>query len=430
MALLSQFHTQAEPAYCGLASLVMALNALAIDPRKVWKGPWRWYAEDLLDCCVPLPDVREQGITLPQAACLARCNGCTALAQHVPPASAEPSELGAAVQDFRRHVRAACGGDAGAAVAAAAAAAPLPSASGDDHSMAELSTQPIVLESVLIASYHRGTLGQTGTGHFSPVAAYSPTHDSVLILDSARFKYDPHWVKLPLLVQAMQAEDTSTGKPRGYMLLRRSAAATLWMARLASLRTAKLGNPDGACKHCAAPATSMTRSVLMTLVQAAGQDDTAVPVPARIASRYLALVEASRECFIAGEGYTPVQQAATQAFLAAMASMPAYAAVASVCPAEQRACCGDECETGRSAAQATAMVYATASAAHARAADILAAYAAEASGSSAALAPVHTVLAELERIRQSATALHSLDSPLWLEITSLAELLQRVEVPN
>lgn len=428
MALLSQFHTQAEPAYCGLASLVMALNALAIDPQKVWKGPWRWYAEDLLDCCVPLPDVREQGITLPQAACLARCNGCTALAQHVPPASAEPSELGAAVQDFRRHVRAACGGAAGAAVAAAAA--PLPSAcSGDDHSMAELSTQPIALESVLIVSYHRGTLGQTGTGHFSPIAAYSPAHDSVLILDSARFKYDPHWVKLPLLVQAMQAEDTSTGKPRGYLLLRRSAAATLWMARLASLRAAKFGSPDGACKHCAASAASMTRSVLMALVQAAGQGDAAVPVPARIAVRYLSLVEASRECFIAGEGYTPAQQAAAQAFLAAMASMPAYAAVASVCPPEQRACCGDECETGRSAAQATAMVYATASAAHKRAADILAAYAAEAGGSSAALASVQAGLAELEHIRQSAAALHSLDSPLWLEIASLAELLQRVEVP-
>lgn len=29
----------------------------------------------MLDCCRPLEDVKRDGITLPQAACLARCNG-------------------------------------------------------------------------------------------------------------------------------------------------------------------------------------------------------------------------------------------------------------------------------------------------------------------------------------------------------------------
>ena len=33
---------QDEPAYCGLASLAMTLNTLNIDPRRTWKGPWRW----------------------------------------------------------------------------------------------------------------------------------------------------------------------------------------------------------------------------------------------------------------------------------------------------------------------------------------------------------------------------------------------------
>lgn len=32
-------------------------------------------------------------------------------------------------------------------------------------------------------------LKQTGQGHFSPVAAHDPISDSVLILDTARFKY-------------------------------------------------------------------------------------------------------------------------------------------------------------------------------------------------------------------------------------------------
>jgi glutathione gamma-glutamylcysteinyltransferase len=36
--LISYFQTQSEPAYCGLASLSMALNALAIDPGRKWKG--------------------------------------------------------------------------------------------------------------------------------------------------------------------------------------------------------------------------------------------------------------------------------------------------------------------------------------------------------------------------------------------------------
>lgn len=37
--LAEQFHTQDEPAYCGLGSLTVALNALAIDPGRNWKGP-------------------------------------------------------------------------------------------------------------------------------------------------------------------------------------------------------------------------------------------------------------------------------------------------------------------------------------------------------------------------------------------------------
>ena len=40
----------------------------------------------------------------------------------------------------------------------------------------------------VVASYDRRSLGQTGTGHFSPIAAYEKSSDSVLILDVARFK--------------------------------------------------------------------------------------------------------------------------------------------------------------------------------------------------------------------------------------------------
>lgn len=73
--LVEQYSTQDEPAFCGLASLAMVLNALSIDPRRTWKGSWRWFHEYMLDCCMPLEQVKQEGIVLAQTACLARCNG-------------------------------------------------------------------------------------------------------------------------------------------------------------------------------------------------------------------------------------------------------------------------------------------------------------------------------------------------------------------
>lgn len=75
------------------------------------------------------------------------------------------------------------------------------------------------VEKVLAVSYSRKVLNQTGTGHFSPIAAYDPESDQVLILDTARFKYGAHWTKLELLYEAMKPIDEATGKSRGYALL-------------------------------------------------------------------------------------------------------------------------------------------------------------------------------------------------------------------
>ena len=73
--------------------------------------------------------------------------------------------------------------------------------------------------SYLIVSYTRKVLGQTGTGHFSPIGAYDEASDSVLLLDTARFKYGPHWVKVDLLFDALVPLDPSTNKSRGFMVL-------------------------------------------------------------------------------------------------------------------------------------------------------------------------------------------------------------------
>jgi glutathione gamma-glutamylcysteinyltransferase len=181
--LIEQFHTQSDPAFCGLGSLVMVLNALGVDPGRVWRGPWRWFSEELLDCCTPLSKVQVAGVTIDEVACLARCNG--AEVELGSPARHDLAEFRAAVDASTR------------------AASPL-----------------------LIASYSRSALGQTGAGHFSPIGGYHAASDTLLVLDVARFKYPPHWVPLPLMFEAMRDVDPVTGRARGWLTLRKRAVAS------------------------------------------------------------------------------------------------------------------------------------------------------------------------------------------------------------
>jgi glutathione gamma-glutamylcysteinyltransferase len=181
--LAQQFHTQADPAYCGLGSLVCALNALGIDPRRRWKGSWRWFSEELLDCCKPLDEVRRSGITLDDAACLARCSGAAVTVQRAGQGSLEL---------FREHLLAATTASDGP---------------------------------VLIVNYSRSAVGQTGDGHFSPIAGFDEATDQALVLDTARFKYPPHWMPVEVLFAAMREPDADTGEARGWMLLTPSAGA-------------------------------------------------------------------------------------------------------------------------------------------------------------------------------------------------------------
>lgn len=187
-ALAEQFHTQADPAFCGLGTLVVVLNALAIDPgpHRLWKGPWRWFSEEHLDCCRPLPEIQRTGLSIPQLACLARCNGARVDVQY-----GETTTLA----EFRQAVREAA------------------SAAGEPH---------------LVVSYDRATLGQTGSGHYSPVGGYHADSDRALILDVARFKYPPHWVPVEDLFRALLPPDATTGRSRGFLRFwRRTDVASL-----------------------------------------------------------------------------------------------------------------------------------------------------------------------------------------------------------
>ena len=77
----------------------------------------------------------------------------------------------------------------------------------------------------ILVNYLRSSLGQQTSGHISPLAAYDQASDQFLILDVARFKYPPVWVKAELLWRAMNTIDHASGKTRGFVLVSRSAIA-------------------------------------------------------------------------------------------------------------------------------------------------------------------------------------------------------------
>lgn len=221
-SLIQQYRTQDEPAFCGISTLVMVLNTLCIDPKRVWKGVWRWYHEAMLNCCSPLEEVKKKGIDIFEFKCLAICNGLD------PQVFVNSFEEQGSLSKFREAV--------------------------------EECSRVGSSEKVLVVSYSRKAFGQTGDGHFSPIGGYCKEEDAILVLDVARFKYPAHWVRVEDMWRAMQRKDPSTDKPRGYFIfapsqfhsallsmLKRNVwtAITEFSARLSAVKCNKrmCGNP-------------------------------------------------------------------------------------------------------------------------------------------------------------------------------------------
>lgn len=137
----------------------------------------------MLNCCGGLEEVKKTGITFATFGCLAKCQGLK-----INNVYGSSSTL----DEFRKAVKQTC------------------------VQPSNIQTQPT---SFLIVSYTRQALGQTGTGHFSPIGAYDEASDHVLVLDTARFKYGPHWVPLDTMFKALLPLDPDTGKSRGYAIL-------------------------------------------------------------------------------------------------------------------------------------------------------------------------------------------------------------------
>ncbi|KAG0274671.1 hypothetical protein BGZ95_009567 [Linnemannia exigua] len=173
--LCTSFNTQSDPAFCGVSSLSMVLNALEIDPRRQWRGVWRWYSDEQLDCCTSVEVMKQKGITFNQFSCLARCHAKV---------SAKRADR-TSIERFRQDIQQVCTSD----------------------------------QVQMVLSFSRTALGQTGSGHFSPVGGYHAGEDKVLVLDTARFKYPPFFATVQELWESLLPIDPETGECRGYFMV-------------------------------------------------------------------------------------------------------------------------------------------------------------------------------------------------------------------
>mmetsp|Transcript_23682 Transcript_23682/g.42721 ORF Transcript_23682/g.42721 Transcript_23682/m.42721 type:complete len:252 (-) Transcript_23682:842-1597(-) len=109
------------------------------DPRRVWKGPWRWYEESMLNCCMDMEEIKKTGITMGVFVCLFKCQGLA-----VDPTLASDSSR----DEFRQAVRLAC-------------------VKNMDDEAGEMQGEEISSRhTFLVVSYSRAALKQTGSGHF------------------------------------------------------------------------------------------------------------------------------------------------------------------------------------------------------------------------------------------------------------------------
>jgi len=182
-AVADNFVTQKTQAYCGVASIVMVLNALHTPaPTTPEYEPYHTFTQDNLldehtDAILPREVLARQGMTLDQLGALLGLHPATIEVRH-----AEAGGLDA----FR--------------------------ASARDYLAAK--------DHFVIVNYLRKSIGQERGGHISPLAAYDAKSDRFLILDVARYKYPPVWVTASDLFAAMNTTDSANNnKTRGYVLV-------------------------------------------------------------------------------------------------------------------------------------------------------------------------------------------------------------------
>lgn len=180
LSMSTQLVTQESPYTCGAASMVTVLNSLEVVPDSkaflsLCSSPWKWTTETGLENKEATS--RPAGRSLLQASDFLGKQGVTVTMNY-----AEDGKI----EDFRKVLEQEVSVDNGSRV---------------------------------IVNYNRQYLQQAGSGHFSPIGAYNESKDMALILDVARFKFNPQWVSVDLLWAAMNDKDG--GEHRGYLVVKK-----------------------------------------------------------------------------------------------------------------------------------------------------------------------------------------------------------------
>jgi hypothetical protein len=183
-SLAQVFETQANLAYCGVASSVMVLNSLRTPaPAVAGYASYRFWTQQNLFAAaearaVIAPErVAREGMTLQELQGLLSSHGLQVQRLHGDQLS---------LVAFRTVLR---------------------------RSLADASDR-------LLVNYDRRGLGQQGGGHIAPLAAYDASGDRVLILDVARYRYPAVWVAVADLWQAIRTVDSTSGRSRGVVIAR------------------------------------------------------------------------------------------------------------------------------------------------------------------------------------------------------------------
>ncbi|KAI7867187.1 Phytochelatin synthase-domain-containing protein [Spinellus fusiger] len=159
----------------GVSSLAMTLNALDIDPKRRWKGIWRWYSGEQIKTCSPTERICQQGMPFDEFYCLAQSH-C-----HVQAKRASVTGYQQFLMDLE-HV------------------------TSDPHSQ-------------MVVHYTRSRVGQQGGAHFSPIGGHHSHDTMTLIMDVAQSHYPSVWIDSHTLYEAMLQKEEG-GMSRGYFLLR------------------------------------------------------------------------------------------------------------------------------------------------------------------------------------------------------------------
>ena len=176
--LAAAFEPQMRRAYCGVASSVVVLNAMRkANPRLTQSSFFTDAATEVRSAL----RVTFAGMTLAELAGLLRAHGAEVTLYH---ADEVP------IDTFRAMAR------------------------------SNLETPG----DFVIVNYQRATLGQGEMGHISPLAAYNQQTDRFLVLDVASHKFPRTWVKTEDLWHAMNTLDATSGRTRGFVVVREGAA--------------------------------------------------------------------------------------------------------------------------------------------------------------------------------------------------------------